>query len=43
MATVYKQLGIIDIPDPRLAAPTAFLTKTDLFEEPVPLVPEESI
>lgn len=40
VATVYKRLGIIDVPDPRLAAPTTFLVKTDLFAEPVPLVPE---
>lgn len=39
VATVYKRLGIIDIRDPRLAAPTTFLVETDLFEEPVPLVP----
>jgi hypothetical protein len=42
VATVYKRLGIIDVPDPRLVAPTAFLVKTDVFHDPVPLVPEDS-
>ncbi len=40
VARVYGRLGILEIPDPRLAAPVHFLTRTRLFDQPELLVPE---
>lgn len=40
VARVYDALGIIDFPDPRLAAPVHFLTKSSLFDQPQLLMPE---
>ncbi len=40
VAMVYQSLELVDIKDPRLVAPVDFLAHP-LFEEPVPLVPED--
>lgn len=40
VARVYKRLGVLEVPDPRLVAPMHFLTATNLFDQPVPIFPE---
>lgn len=40
VARVYQALGILEVRDPRLAAPVHFLSRTSLFADPEPLVPQ---